>query len=210
MLLRRVVLYLLTNSRHPYRSYQTTRRQIPGDSNLFRHCNRFTSYFTQFTYYKWHVIRDVPRSGWFSCSALYVNSGATFFESRTGHQISWLFFFFARSLFGPGRSRDILSISPRMPRSGFFRIYHSPAILPLTLYNRKFTLRWIYKILSSCTECIGRNVPYFGRTFVGLNYINITKHSRSWTVTEIRRLMLKVQNCYRFVDCQIHETRRNL
>ena len=66
-----------------------------GDSNLLRHCNRFTLYFTQSTYHKWHVIRDVPRSGWFSCSALYVNSGATFFESRTGHQISWRFFFFA-------------------------------------------------------------------------------------------------------------------
>jgi len=131
-----------------------------GDSNLLRHCNRFTLYFTQSTYHKWHVIRDVPRSGWFSCSALYVNSGATFFESRTGHQISWRFFFL-RSLFGPSRSRDILSIGPRIPRSGSFRIYHSPAILPSTLYNQKYRQRrkLIYKILSSYAECNRRNVP---------------------------------------------------
>jgi len=41
-------------------------------------------------------------------------------------------------------------------------------------------------VRNSCmyTECIGRNLPYFGRTFLRVNYIDITNCIciQSWTV----------------------------
>ena len=44
-----------------------------------------------------------------------------------------------------------------------------------------------FLLMAQYTGCAGRNVPHFGRMFLKLKYIDITKNTyiRSWTVTEI-------------------------
>ena len=61
------------------------------------------------------------------------------------------------------------------------------------------------------TGCHRRNVEYFGRVFLMLNYTDITQntYTQSWTVTEI--MAREVWNCYTLIDYQIHiETGRNM
>ena len=64
------------------------------------------------------------------------------------------------------------------------------------------------------TGCPRRNVKYFGRVFLMLNYTDITQNTyiQSWTVTEIMaREVWNVDSCYTLIDCQIHiETGRNI
>ena len=64
------------------------------------------------------------------------------------------------------------------------------------------------------TECPRRNVKYFGRVFLMLNYTDITQNTyiQSWTVTEITaREVWNFDICYTLTDYQIHiETGRNM
>ena len=64
------------------------------------------------------------------------------------------------------------------------------------------------------TEYFTGTLPYFGRTFLRINYIDITKSTyvRSLTVTEIiAKECLKNERCYTFIGYQIHiKTRRNM
>ena len=57
------------------------------------------------------------------------------------------------------------------------------------------------------TGCPRRNVKYFGRVFLMLNYTDITQNTyiQSWTVTEIMaREVWKYDSCYTLTDYQIH------
>ena len=73
--------------------------------------------------------------------------------------------------------------------------------------NREILI-WIY------TGCPRRNVQYFGRVFLMLNYTDITQNTyiQSWTVTEIMaREVWNFDSCYTPIDYQIHiETGRNM
>jgi len=64
------------------------------------------------------------------------------------------------------------------------------------------------------TGCPRRNVRYFGRVFLMLNYTDITKNTyiQSWRVTEIMaREVWNFDSCYSLTDYQIHiETGRNM
>ena len=64
------------------------------------------------------------------------------------------------------------------------------------------------------TGCPRRNVKYFGRVFLMLNYTDITQNTyvQSWTVTEIMaREVWKYDSCYTHTDYQIHiKTGRNM
>ena len=64
------------------------------------------------------------------------------------------------------------------------------------------------------TGCPRRNVKYFGRVFLMLNYTDITQNTyiQSWTVTEIMaREVWDFDSCYSLIDYQIHiETGRNM
>jgi hypothetical protein len=64
------------------------------------------------------------------------------------------------------------------------------------------------------TECPRRNVQYFGRVFLMLNYTDITLNTyiQSWMVTEIMaREFCNFDSCYSLIDYQIHiETGRNM
>ena len=63
------------------------------------------------------------------------------------------------------------------------------------------------------TGCPRRNVKYFGRVFLELNYTDITQNTyiQSWTVMEIMaREVWNFDSCYTLTDYQIHiETGRN-
>ena len=67
---------------------------------------------------------------------------------------------------------------------------------------------------SPYTGCPRRNVKYFGRVFLELNYTDITQNTyiQSWTVTEITaREVWNFDICYTLTDYQIHiETGRNM
>ena len=57
------------------------------------------------------------------------------------------------------------------------------------------------------TGCPRRNVKYFGRVFLELNYTDITQNTyiQSWTVTEITaREVWNFDICYTLTDYQIH------
>ena len=59
----------------------------------------------------------------------------------------------------------------------------------------------------TATVCPRRNVPYFGRVFLMLNYTDITQNTyiQSWTVTEIMaREVWNFDSCYTLTDYQIH------
>ena len=61
--------------------------------------------------------------------------------------------------------------------------------------------------LNEYTGCPRRNVKYFGRVFLELNYTDITQNTRiqSWTVTEIMaREVWNFDICYTLTDYQIH------
>ena len=64
------------------------------------------------------------------------------------------------------------------------------------------------------TGCPRRNVQYFGRVCLMLNYTDITQNTyiQSWTVTEIMaREVWNFDSCYTLIDYQIHiETGRNM
>ena len=64
------------------------------------------------------------------------------------------------------------------------------------------------------TGCPRRNVKYFGRVFLMLNYTDITQNTyiQSWTVTEIMaREVWNFDSCYTLIDYQIHiEAGRNM
>ena len=64
------------------------------------------------------------------------------------------------------------------------------------------------------TGCPRRNVQYFGRVFLMLNYTDITQNTyiQSWTVTEIMaREVWNFDSCYTLIDYQIHiKTGRNM
>jgi len=64
------------------------------------------------------------------------------------------------------------------------------------------------------TGCPGGNVPDFGRVFLKLKYIDLTKNTYIWssTVTEIMaREIWKYESCYTLTDYQIHiKTGRNM
>ena len=66
----------------------------------------------------------------------------------------------------------------------------------------------------SYTGCPRRNVKYFGRVFLMLNYTDITQNTyiQSWMVTEIMaREVWNSDSCYTLTDYQIHiETGRNV
>jgi len=64
------------------------------------------------------------------------------------------------------------------------------------------------------TGCPRRNVKYFGRVFLMLNYTDITENTYipSWMVTEIMaREFWNFDSCYTLIDYQIHiENGRNM
>jgi hypothetical protein len=66
----------------------------------------------------------------------------------------------------------------------------------------------------SYTGCNRRNVPYFGRVFLMLNYTEKTQNTyiQSWTVTEIlAREVWNFDSCYSLIYYQIHiETGSNM
>ena len=66
----------------------------------------------------------------------------------------------------------------------------------------------------SNTGCPRRNVQYFGRVFLMLNYIDITQNTyiQSWTVTEIMaREVWNFDSCYTLIDYEMHiETGRDM
>ena len=67
--------------------------------------------------------------------------------------------------------------------------------------NRECSVRYIY------TGCPRRNVKYFGRVFLELNYTDITQNTyiQSWAVTEITaREVWNFDICYTLTDYQIH------
>jgi len=72
----------------------------------------------------------------------------------------------------------------------------------------------IYIYIYIHTECPRRNLQYFGRVFLMLNYTDITENTyiQSWTVTEIMaREVWNFDSCYTLNDYQIHiETGRNM
>ena len=78
--------------------------------------------------------------------------------------------------------------------------------------------KWHYALcvtqVSQYTGCFRKNLPYLGRTFFRLNYIDMFKNTyiRNFTVTEIMAILfLKFKNCCTSIDCQKHiKTRRNL
>jgi len=77
-----------------------------------------------------------------------------------------------------------------------------------TTYFRKYVHLGIY------TGCPRRNVKYFRRVFLMLNYTDITQNTyiQSWTVTEIMaREVWNFDSCYTLIDYQIHiETGRDM
>ena len=94
---------------------------------------------------------------------------------------------------------------------------------------KTFLLRWIMFCNSNMCVCVcvcvcvyvcvytgcpRRNVKYFGRVFLMLNYTDITQNTyiQCWTVTEIMaREVWNFDSCYTLIDYQIHiETGRNM
>ena len=64
------------------------------------------------------------------------------------------------------------------------------------------------------TECLSRNMKYFGRVFLMLKYTDITQKTyiQSWTVREIMASEFwNFDSCYTLIDYQTHiETGRNM
>jgi len=69
-------------------------------------------------------------------------------------------------------------------------------------------------VIAGYTGCPRRNVQYFGRVFLMLNYTDITQNTyiQSWTVTGIMaREVWNFDSCYTLIDYQIHiKTGRNM
>ena len=75
-------------------------------------------------------------------------------------------------------------------------------------------MMFLYQLRGVYTGCPRRNVQYFGRVFLMLNYTDITQNTyiQSRTVTEIMaREAWNFDSCYTLIDYQIHiETGRNM
>jgi hypothetical protein len=73
---------------------------------------------------------------------------------------------------------------------------------------------YIYIYIYIYTGCLRNNLPYFGRIFLGLNWIDLVENTyiRSRKVTEIiTRYVLQNESCHIFINYQVHtKTRRNL
>ena len=113
-------------------------------------------------------------------------------------------------------------------KKGTLKIFHEILKLKLSIYTEGskssftsilcITLITVYLLLhtSVCvyTRCPRRNVQYFGRVFLMLNYTDISQNTyiQSWTVTDIMaREVWNFDSCYTLTDCQIHiETGRNM
>ena len=90
-------------------------------------------------------------------------------------------------------------------------------VYPLSqLHRSSCSFHWMPDISDkmSYTGCSRRNVQYFGRVFLMLNYTDITQNTyiQSWTVTEIKaREVWNFDSCYTLIDYQIYiETGRNM
>ena len=88
----------------------------------------------------------------------------------------------------------------------------SPACLrSVRVHNFTFVGLYVSHFLYRCPR---RNVQYFGRVFLMLNYTDITQNTyiQSWTVMEIMaREVWNFDSCYTLIDYQIHiETGRNM
>ena len=125
----------------------------------------------------------------------------------------------------PNSSRSVLILSLYSKSSLHYGFSHrnsctnfsSPHCVPhaahistsvISLSCRTWHLPGVY------TECPRRNVQYFRRVFLMLNYTDITQNTyiQSWTVTEIiAREVWNFDRCYTLIDYQIHiETGRNM
>ena len=82
------------------------------------------------------------------------------------------------------------------------------------VYIHIYIYTYIYIYICIHTGCPRRNVKYFGRVFLMLNYTDITQNTyiQSWMVTEIMaREVWNFDSCYTLTDYQIHiETGRNM
>jgi hypothetical protein len=90
---------------------------------------------------------------------------------------------------------------------------HAQYVYSKLLHNAQYMYS---KLLHSAqyTGCNRRNVPYFGREFLMLNYTEKTQNTyiQSWMVTEIMaREVWNFDSCFSLIDYQIHiETGRNM
>jgi len=67
----------------------------------------------------------------------------------------------------------------------------SRIIQPVVSHYTDWATQLNSKFIKRYAGCIRRNLLYFGRMFLKLNYISVTKHSWQWTVAEVMEVIFK-------------------